>query len=157
QRVIFENQNDELSSHESFSHIGEKASVCFEVSSEGELEQIKPLINKLLESSQKIELVFCSDSVTHQCKKIFDAYPHLVRLFRLPILTYNPFNKNDSFRNWRTSSVLVMCRYDFFPELLKKKNDEKLILVWGSLKSYQKKSELEKFLLKKVYKLFDFI
>lgn len=156
-RKNFERGNLLLSSHQSFKKNNVKADLSFEVSSEGELEQVRPLLKHFLRLGKKIELVYFSDSVTHQCERIYAEYPESVRLFRFPALSYLPLRRSFSFRSWRTSHTLVLCRYDFLPELILKTKDQKTILVWGSLKSFERKSNFEKKLLKKIYKSFDFI
>lgn len=156
-RRDFESANKRCLSHKSFKKDGLKADIAFEVSSEGELEQIRPLLISMLKEGKRVELIFCSDSVTGQCEKIYNAYSDNVRLFRLPLISYLPLSCTHSYRAWRTSKVLVLCRYDFFPELILKSKKEKLLLVWGSLKSFERKTFVEKVFLKKVYALFDFI
>lgn len=154
-RRLFELGNLRERGHESFGET--KAKVCFEVSSEGELEQVRPLLTEMLEKGELVELVYCSDSVTHQCLKLYDTYPKNLRLFRMPLLTYFPWKKAQSFRKWKTAKVVALCRYDFFPELIWRGEGESKILFWGSLKSFARKSFLEKFFLKMVYQDFDLI
>lgn len=154
-RRLFELGNPHQRGHESFND--QVAKVCFEVSSEGELEQIKPLLVEMLERGELVELVYCSDSVTHQCLKLYDLYPKNIRLFRMPLLTYLPWKKNQSLKKWKTAQTVALCRYDFFPELVWRGKGERKILFWGSLKSFSKKSFLEKFFLKLVYQDFDLV
>jgi 3-deoxy-D-manno-octulosonic-acid transferase len=57
ERERFEKRNKfEWLAH-SFKEIGEKADFCFEFSSEGEFQQVAPLIDDALKRGKKIELV----------------------------------------------------------------------------------------------------
>lgn len=86
----------------------------FEVSSEGEFEQIRPWLEMLILDSQKIELVFASESVLKTVKDFKSRYPQQVRLYPLPLLTHTPWEMVRRLK----ASRLVMCRYDFFPSLM---------------------------------------
>lgn len=119
ERKKFEEKNFSLVACKSFKQDSITADACFEVSSEGELEQIKPIIKMLLLKKKHVEILFCSDSVESQCLKIYEDQPELIRIYRLPLLTYFPWGKNKhTVRNWLTSKNLFLCRYDFFPELM---------------------------------------
>ncbi len=102
----------------SFSQISQKAHVCFEVSSEGELEGAMPLINECLTRGKKVEIIFCSPSVEHRCEKLAKNWPQQIRILRLPLISFFPLCSKTDIGRWITSSRLVLCRYDFFPELL---------------------------------------
>lgn len=122
------------------------AAVAFEISSEGELEQVRPLIKALLEKGLPLEIVFCSPSVENAIVRMRKDNPHLIRIFRLPLLTYFPYDikftkKNKYGRkhcllNWITAKTLVLCRYDFFPELMLygQKKGVKFILLSATVK-----------------------
>jgi 3-deoxy-D-manno-octulosonic-acid transferase len=86
----------------------------FEVSSEGEFEQIRPWLEMLLLDSQNIELVFASESVLKTVKDFKKRYSSQVRLFPLPLLTHTPWELVRRLKARR----LVLCRYDFFPSLM---------------------------------------
>lgn len=133
------------------------ADYCFEISSEGELEQVKPLLFDFLSRGYICELVYSSPSVEDACKNIELKYQEQVRLFKLPLVSYVPFLSHRSFLKFTTSKIRILCRYDFYPELVFKRKEDIFILLWGSLKNYKKKSFLEKFLLKKIYSSFDYI
>ncbi len=98
-----------------------EANIAFEVSSEGEFEQIKPLLDSYLERGFLIELIYSSDSLEDKIQKLTAAHSNL-RSLRLPILSYGII-QNDllGFQNissWLTAKQLILCRYDFYPELL---------------------------------------
>jgi len=124
--------------------------LAFEVSSEGELEQVYPLLKYLLNKGTRVELIYSSQSVKEKCHKLGTEYPLHLRLFRLPLLTHffgNIFG-GQSLRSWMSSSTLILCRYDFFPQLLSL--DVKLGLVSASLKGKKNVSPA-------LYNLFEFI
>lgn len=156
-RLRFEKQNSK-SQNESFKTDNIVADYAFEVSSEGELEQVKIVIEKLLRDKKNIELIYCSDSVEKQCQNLLDAYPKNLRTLRLPLLSYLPFGKYQV-ANWLTSKTLFLCRYDFFPELIfyGKSKNVKLILLSGTMKNYAKKKSnfLSKWYYHYVYRAFD--
>jgi hypothetical protein len=85
-----------------------RANFAFEVSSEGELEQVNPLLNYLLDSGETVELVFCSESVEHRCKELKEKYPNQLRIFRYPILTFRPFSKTKNINKWLTAKTLFL-------------------------------------------------
>jgi 3-deoxy-D-manno-octulosonic-acid transferase len=134
-----------------------RANFAFEVSSEGELEQVNPLLNYLLDSGETVELVFCSESVEHRCKELKEKYPNQLRIFRYPILTFRPFSKNKNINKWLTAKTLFLCRYDFFPELMEygKRKDIRFILLSGAAQTYPQKGLLAKWYLKNCYQSFD--
>tara|TARA_B100001971_G_C18268046_1_gene596572 strand:- start:1391 stop:2695 length:1305 start_codon:yes stop_codon:yes gene_type:complete len=150
-RICFEAKNFKDPASISFLKTNEKADFAFEFASEGELEQVRPLIMKVLSNGRKVELLFSSESVEHQCEKIYKIYPKQVRYLRLYLLKYNPLSKSTSLSHWVSSHKLFMCRYDFYPELIQfgsQKNIE-FALLWASTKSFQKVKS--KFLLKRFY------
>ena len=134
-----------------------KANYAFEVSSEGELEQVNPLLNFLLEGGETVELVFCSESVEHRCKELKEKFPNQLRIFRYPILTFRPFSKTKNISKWLTAKTLFLCRYDFFPELMKygKRKDIRFILLSGAAQTYPQKGVLAKWYLRDCYQSFD--
>jgi len=150
-RLRFESQ--EL--QESFYKENKCASFAFEVSSEGELEQIKPLLIDLLKDNKLIELIYSSNSVEKNCKLLAGTYRNL-RIRPIYLI-----NKSSQFRlsKWVTSSVVIFCRYDFYPELLLLKKNRTFILLAGSLKNkdLNKKFNFYSYFLKNVYSLFDLI
>jgi len=121
QRRLFEDQNRLGMGHESFKLSGRKAHFCFEVSSEGELEQILPLVRALTSQGKSLEIVYCSASVEKKIQQLAGQYPAHLKVQRLPLVTYMPafipfFGQN--LKNWVTAPCFIFCRYDFFPELL---------------------------------------
>lgn len=114
-----------------------KAHFCFEVSSEGELEQVKPLIEAVLLNNKKIEIIYSSPSVEVKCQNLYKTHPEQVRLLRMPLLSGSlfPFLYFQSVWSWVSAPVIVFCRYDFFPELLLLKLfKKKFVLVSGAFK-----------------------
>jgi 3-deoxy-D-manno-octulosonic-acid transferase len=119
ERRKFELDNCSNPAARSFSKDLITADLAFEVSSEGELEQVKPLIIKSLDEKMNVELIYCSDSVRTQCEKLYQKYSDNLRVLRMPLITYK-FNNLDglSAYEWLTAKRFHLCRYDFFPELL---------------------------------------
>lgn len=113
------------------------ADYCFEISSEGELEQVRPLLQAVLVAKKKVEILYSSPSVESKCQKFYQESPDQVRLLRMPLLSTFPFNFL-YFRSvwfWVKSPVMVFCRYDFFPELMMMKFfGKKFILISGAFK-----------------------
>lgn len=154
QRRHLENKNTTKESYASFKKSGiDKADFCFEVSSEGELEQVRPLLEKMLKASRKIELIYSSDSVEKKVEQLSVLYPNTLRLQVMPLLTSGPFSFGpfQNIRSWITASKIVFCRYDFFPELLVLKNAQtQFVLASAATKKMSWfKSE--------VFKLFDIV
>lgn len=118
---------------------------AFHCSSEGEFEQLKPLMIKAIELDQKIELIFTSPSVERKVKQFYSTFPDSIRYLRMPLLL------DLRLSSWSKAHGLIMCRYDFFPELLLLPTKKK-VLAWASLKG--KNPNLW---LKAVYKSFNFV
>jgi 3-deoxy-D-manno-octulosonic-acid transferase len=128
---------------------------AIEYSSEGELEFVKPLILSLIESGNKLELIFCSDSVHAASIKLQDEFPQNIQLFCLPIISYLPFGKNNLYSRL-TSKKIIFTRYDFFPELIQFGVNNRSYLVSGSLKKYLgNPSILKRIYLRWVYSSFE--
>jgi len=104
-----------------------------------------------------VELIFCSPSVESQCKDLLETYPTQLRVYRLPIFCFNPFSSIANPMKWMRCKTFVMCRYDFFPELIKygSSKAQKFVLLAGSLKNYDQKNHIVKKYLKEAYKTFD--
>lgn len=134
--------------------------ICFEVSSEGELEQVKPLIQKLLNANVPLEIIYCSGSVQKQVYAMCEKYPLLLRSKCLPVISFLPFGKHNV-SSWTGAATLVLCRYDFFPELIYLGMNKKFILVSATLKNKSywvaRPGSLGFFVLKHIYNLFDVI
>ena len=116
-RITFENLNKSDSYSISYKSENKVADVAFEVSSEGEFEQIRYVLETYLNKGLLVELVYCSESLEHKIEKYKKQYTNL-RIFRLPLLTVFPFFKNTSLVSWLTAKKFILCRYDFFPEVL---------------------------------------
>jgi 3-deoxy-D-manno-octulosonic-acid transferase len=121
ERVAFERDSDNA--------IGE-CDWSFEVSSEGEFEQVKLWLGELLENGKKIELVYSSPSVMKTVKNLRSKYPTHLRLIPLPLLTHTPWCLVQEL----TAPRLVLCRYDFFPSLMARASVSTVRagVVWGS-------------------------
>ena len=145
-RLDFERLNLRDPASKSFKRHQVKADLCFEISSEGELEQSSALISKALSQSKKIEIIYSSPSVEEKCQKLYFAHVDNVRLLRLPLLSNSPFAflYFQSLWQWVSSEVIVFCRYDFYPELLLLKFfNKKLVLLSATTKKlswYKKES-----------------
>lgn len=159
-RLSFEKKNLLDESCNSFKLINKSADYAFEVSSEGELQQVIPIILKVLRQKHLVEIIYCSDSVEKQCLNLFKKYPESLRLLRLPILTFNPFNKFNPY-NWLTAKSFYLCRYDFFPELIfyGRKSNVDFNLIAGTLKNSDSKKQnfIIKSFIEYVYKSFNHI
>ena len=117
---------------------GEVADLAFEVSSEGEFEQVAPLLNVCLENGLKVEVFYASSSLENKIQRFAKSWPGQVRPLRMPILSCFPwpvFGGQNFFR-MITAKKLVLCRYDFFPELLiyGQKEGVEFILASATLK-----------------------
>lgn len=144
QRLEFENLNFSDSGCSAWQEAG-SLYWAFHCSSEGEFEQLKPLMIKAIEEDQKIEVIFTSPSVERKVQQLYHNYPDSIRYLRMPLLT------NLRLTSWSKAKGLIMCRYDFFPELLLFPTQKK-VLAWASLKG--KKPSLW---LKAIYSSFDLL
>lgn len=156
-RLEFERHNKTCEYSKSFKNTSQVAEVCFEVSSEGELEQIRPVLMKALRCGSLVELVYASDSVDKQCKALCKEYPQNLRIYRYPLLTYFPGRSWSDPLSWISAKKLVLCRYDFFPELLRygRSTGVDFILLSASLKNFDAKASLVKKFYSFSYKSFD--
>lgn len=143
-RIDFERKNLIEDQCRSFKMDFLVADYCFEVSSEGELEQVRPLIEYYLQKKKRVEILFASASVEKKCLKLASEYAEQVRVLRLPIASFFPvpflFFQAPWF--WVSAPIIIFCRYDFFPELLSFKFlGKKLILLsaTGKRESWFKK------------------
>lgn len=122
-RLEFERKNLVSKSACSFKKINKKAAVMFHLSSEGEFEQVKELIEAYLSHQLKVEIVYTSPSVEKKCEKFYEESlenKENLRFFRLPLLSFWPFSflYFQSLWSFVTAPTVIMCRYDFYPELL---------------------------------------
>ena len=164
-RLSFERKNylDECSDLDN--HLLEKMhsdGVCFLVSSEGEFEQVLPLIEANLEKNAWTEIIYTSPSVEKKITNFVERErKHRKKIFalRLPLISYFPVNFFifQSPLSWSKSKTIVFCRYDFFPELLFFKYlNRNLILVSATLKN-KNISGVRQFYLKSFFNHFDHI
>jgi 3-deoxy-D-manno-octulosonic-acid transferase len=107
-----------------------EAQWTFEVSSEGEFEQVRPWVQMILDRGEKIELIYASPSVEKTVTFLASHYPSQIRLFPLPLLTHTPWLLVREL----SAPRLVMCRYDFFPSLMARASvaGVKAGVVWAS-------------------------
>lgn len=124
----------------------------FEVSSEGELEQTLPLIEKYLADNKEVLLFYCSKSVEERCLKLEQENHKLLQVFRLPLLQVG----NRNFLNLVRGSKFYMCRYDFFPELIYYARQKKIksVLISATLKNKSLEG-LSKSFIRFLYSSFD--
>lgn len=136
ERKRFEKRNKYEWLAHSFKETNTTADLCFEFSSEGEYQQVAPLIDDALKTGKKIELVFFSPSVEKAIMKLAAHYPEQVRYLRYPMVRLFPFIQRRSFTHWVTAKNLVMVRYDLFPEFLlwAMKKDHTLKIIWMTFK-----------------------
>lgn len=135
--------------------------ILFHVSSEGELEQVRPLISYYLEQNYNLELVYTSESVEKKCQQLAVDAEGRLKLFRLPILSFFFFSWRgaQALSSWCTAKRVVMCRYDFFPELLLlgARPSCQFVLVNASLKGKEKLSGLRRWYYRSIYRLYNAI
>lgn len=129
----------------------------FEISSEGEYEQVRPWISTLLREGSKVEMIFASESVERAMTKLQSTYPQQVKLLRLPLLT----NKFGALERRLTGRHFVMCRYDFFPLLMRHagRADIDAGLVWASFKGRRQRlnSRAWRWWYRQFFSVFDWI
>ena len=96
------------------------AEVLTHVSSEGELEQVWPLLEGLLERELRVQILFTSASLQSKIRELGQRYPGQIDARMLPLLHY-PWGlcwAGGSLKRWIKAPLRVMVRYDFFPELV---------------------------------------
>lgn len=147
----------------SFSRDDLKAERVYEVSSEGEWEQAWPFVLADLSDGLRVELLYASDSLEKRVQlSLAGLNPENIRFFRLPVLSFFPFafGPFQNIKYWCTGRELVLCRYDFYPELmLYGFKAERFLLLTASLKSKQallaKEGTLPHFFLRSQYSAFE--
>lgn len=143
ERERFEKKNKFESLAQSFSDYNAKADICFQFSSEGEFQQVAPLIDDALAKGKKIELVFFSPSVEKGILKLAAQHRTQIRYLRYPLVRLFPFIQRRSFTHWITAETLVMVRYDLFPEFLlwAMKPRHELKIIWMTFKKERSKGK----------------
>ena len=139
--------------------------IWFHVSSEGEWEQIWPLIQFFCQDEShelkgNITIWFTSPSLVNKVDKMkamCEVYPQ-VSVYALSLLGINPFSAR-SILSHRPPKLFFMVRYDFFPELMSMGlRSEKFILLSGTLKNKWdslKKNMVKTIVAKNRYGYFD--
>lgn len=127
-----------------------KYSYWFHVSSEGELEQVMPLLRDLdkLISKREILLLYTSQSLLNKTKKVREEFAH-VDVCMVPLLKVF-WGGPGSLFSFENPEMFFMVRYDFFPELLfKGQFATRFILLSASLKG--KMATFKRNKMKKIY------
>lgn len=141
-RAVFELKNQADVYSKSFKEDGLKAKMTFEVSSQGEFQQVVHLIKSLLNSGQLVELIYASESLEKDIETFKSEYSvDQLRVLRLPILNISLLRRNyQNLNYWITGESFIFVRYDFYPHLISAVWSKKMkkVLVWGSLKNKMK-------------------
>lgn len=124
----------------------EHAHYAFEISSEGEFEQVYPVVEALLKQDKAVEIVYSSDSVDAKIKALAAKYPHQIRAQILPIVGYRPWSRMHNSARWLTAENLFLCRYDFFPELIHfgSRKAQSFVLLSATMKNFESKNFIAK-------------
>lgn len=131
-----------------------KSFACFHISSEGEFEQSVFIMEFFLKEGKNIQILYTSKSVEKKVNDFCFSFPRRVLNLRVPLLYQSV--KNPLF-DWVNGSYFFMCRYDFFPSLMKLVKKKKSYLISGSLIGKNKELLISRVIYKKLYGLFDFI
>ena len=147
ERERFEKRNKFEYLAQSFKEWNEVADLCFEFSSEGEYQQVAPLIQDALLVGKKIELIFFSPSVEKAIMKLAQEYPRQIRYLRYPLVRLFPFIPRRSLIHWITAKKMIMVRYDLFPDLLlwSMKKDHELRIIWMTFKKERSRGKAPSF------------
>lgn len=138
-RIKFELKNRTDVYAKSFKESDLKAKATFEVSSQGEFQQVVQLIRKLLNSGLLVELIYASESLEKDIEAFKTDYSvNQLRVLRLPIINISLIRRNyQNLNYWITGESFIFVRYDFYPHLISTVWSKKMkkVLVWGSLKN----------------------
>lgn len=126
QRFSFEKSNFSDEGCKSFFLTNQKAKICFQIASEGEFEQVRWMAEKLLQSSQLIEIIFTSPSVEHRILTLHAQWDKQVKFLRTPLVTLS----TKDLSHWITAPTIIMVRYDFYPMIMSLSQEKKLVLLW---------------------------
>ncbi len=137
--------------------------IWFHVSSEGEWEQVWPLVEywSSHKSKPSMTLWFTSPSLINKVEKLKanTQYSH-VTVFALSLLSFNPWSHR-SILKYQAPKLFFMVRYDFFPELMYQGlRSQNFILLSATLKN--KTKSLKRNVIKKMvalsrYRYFSYI
>lgn len=124
----------------------EKADYCFHVSSEGELEQVMPLVDLFIKQFKRIELIFTSPSVEHRVLHLQAKNPQFIAILRMPLVSYCFFApKQLNVFKWVSASTIFFCRYDFYPEMMLLKSEQRRFVL---LNATSKNLKIDSFSIK---------
>lgn len=126
ERFAFELKNSNNHASESFFLSNKRATVCFQLSSEGEYEQVRWLVEELVNQQHLVEIVFTSPSVEHKIVQLQKDHQEQVRILRTPIVTIS----TKDLSHWITAPQIIMVRYDFYPMFMTLFQKKELILIW---------------------------
>ena len=146
-RERFEKKNKFEYLAQSFKEWNEQADLCFEFSSEGEYQQVAPLIDDALKAGKKIELIFFSPSVEKAIMRLAKDHSGQIRYLRYPFVRLFPFLPRRSLIHWITAKKMIMVRYDLFPDLLlwSMKKDHELRIIWMTFKKERSRGKRPSF------------
>ncbi len=124
------------------SNAHKEALVCIHFSSEGEFQQVRPLIIELLEASKLVEVIYTSPSVHNSVEELKSVYSSdLLRAICLNVLS--PL----TVYSWVSARQFMMVRYDFFACLLiQGRRSSRFWLYSATLKSSNRFSKIFKYL-----------
>ncbi len=144
-RVSFEKKNPSLG-------FPFGAQALFEISSQGEWEQVAPLVLELLAQGARVDMLYASPSVEKEMMGLEERFQGQLRAKRLELVVDG---KSASLLQWSQAPVVFLCRYDFYPELLLMGRSRKLVLLNATLKN--KPYLLARFIYRPLLNLFDLI
>jgi 3-deoxy-D-manno-octulosonic-acid transferase len=155
ERRLFESKNR-------YTVFTQTAHRCLEISSQGELEIIRPYLKIWLAAGERLEILYASPSVEREMLELEKLHSHQLRILRLPLLSFKnyswPFGADDTtLTRWISAPKLYLVRYDFYPELISAAliKGMKLFLINGSLKNKTSKSAFFLFYLKPLYQMME--
>lgn len=92
----------------------------FEISSEGEWQQVAPLVELLLSHGLRVQVIAASESLSElpaKLEKKWERYIGQWAWLKLPLLSYgHPMQVN--LKKWVNSPYFFFCRYDLYPHLI---------------------------------------
>ncbi|MDA8793247.1 hypothetical protein N9N67_08375 [Bacteriovoracaceae bacterium] len=124
------------------SSVGE--TIGFSLSSEGEFEQVLPIIRELIKQNKySLRLIYSSPSLELKINKFQKLHPVNVKVFRLPILTYySNQRQRDYLEKLIQVNKFIFVRYDFYffvlQSLINRKTPLILLQAKGTKKTVKK-------------------